>query len=116
MTDPEHDIDISPERAILHIRGQYGPYRVFITELFSDGHRKYRYYVLKKDRVEAGFDNAPDPRAIRVKYGRIGAAYAGGPIPHLHLDNKNRLVLTTEMTFSDFAEWLEIHISKEDVE
>lgn len=59
-----------------------------ITELFSEL-RKYRYYVLRGDWVEAGFDNSPDPRAIRLKYGRIGKEYANEYIPHLHRDDKN---------------------------
>ncbi|HLO83878.1 MAG TPA: hypothetical protein VK203_02530 [Nostocaceae cyanobacterium] len=62
-------IDITPKRAILRLEAQYGQYRILITELFSDQVRKYRYYVLRDDWVEAGFDNSPDPRAIRLKYG-----------------------------------------------
>ncbi len=103
--------DMTPLRAILRIEAKYGIYRVLITELFSDEVRKYRYYVLEGDRVEAGFDNSPDPRAIRLKYGRIGEEYAGENVPHLHLDNKNRLVLTKEMIFTDFLDWLKTNIS-----
>ncbi len=114
LTQPEYDTDITPERAILHIRGQYGSCRVFITELLSDGLRKYRYYVLRGNRIEAGFDNAPDPRAIRMKYGKIGKEYAGEPVPHLHLENKNHMVLTEETPFSAFVEWLEQNAPKED--
>ena len=43
----EHDIDVTPQRAILHLQARYGLYRVFITELFSEGLRKYGYYVLR---------------------------------------------------------------------
>jgi hypothetical protein len=64
--------DSTPQRAILRIQAAYGPYRITVTELFSDGVRKYRYYVLRGDWVEAGFDNSPDPRALRLKYGHIG--------------------------------------------
>ena len=53
--------DVTPARAILRLQCQYGLYRVLVTELFSDEIRKYRYYVLLGDRVEAGFDNSPDP-------------------------------------------------------
>ncbi|WP_417913898.1 hypothetical protein [Candidatus Electronema sp. JM] len=75
--------------------------------MFSDKLRKYRYYVLQGNRVEAGFDNAPDPRAIRMKYGKIGKEHADENIPHLHLDDKTSMVLTEEMMFSDFVEWLQ---------
>ena len=61
-------IDITPKRSILHLEGKYGEYRILITELFSDELRKYRYYILRGDWVKAGFDNSPDPRAIRLKY------------------------------------------------
>lgn len=103
--------DLTPLRAILRLEAKYSIYRVLVTELFSDEVRKYRYYVLEGDRVEAGFDNSPDPRAIRIKYGRIGEEYAGKNVPHLHLDNKNRLVLTEEMVFADFVDWLKTNIS-----
>jgi hypothetical protein len=67
-----HETDFTPERTILHLQGECGSCKILITELFSDKVRKYRYYVLQGNRVEAGFDNAPDPRAIRMKYGKIG--------------------------------------------
>ena len=103
-------IDTTPERAILRLHAQYGKYRVFITELFSDRVRKYRYYVLRDDWVEAGFDNSPDPRALQLKYGRIAAEHAGEYIPHLHQENKTRLSLTEEMTFAAFVDWLKANI------
>jgi len=105
-------VDETPERAILRVQAEYGEYRFFITELFSDGMRKYRYYLLRDDWVEAGFDNSPDPRAIRLKYGEIGAAHAGEYVPHLHLEDKARLLLTEEITFSSFVSWLEKNIEK----
>lgn len=108
--DVEYNIDTTPERAILQIRGKYGLYQLFITELFSDDIRKYRYYILKGNRVEAGFDNAPDPRAIRLRHGKIGREYVGKHIPHLHLNDKTTIELTEEMTFSDFVQWLKENI------
>jgi hypothetical protein len=98
----EYRADITPQRAILHLKGQYGSYRIMITELLSEGIRKYRYYVLLGDTIEAGFDNAPDPRAIRMKYGKIGKEHAGENIPHLHLNNKTEIVLSDDMDFTDF--------------
>jgi len=84
---------------------------VFITELLGDEIRKYRYYILDGDWVEAGFDNSPDPRAIRLKYGRIGKQHAGENIPHLHRQDKTELSLTEEFEFSDFVEWVKSNIS-----
>ena len=69
--------DATPKRAILRLSAKYGQFRVFVTELFSDGLRKYRYYILYGDWVEAGFDNSPDSRAILLKYGYIGKEQCG---------------------------------------
>ena len=102
----EYVVDATPQRAILRLEAHYGDFRVFIVELFSDKMRKYRYYLLRGDWVEAGFDNSPDPRAIRLKYGKIRKKNVGENVPHLHLENKARLTLTHEMTFADFVEWL----------
>ena len=99
-------IDSTPNRAILRLQAEYGKYQVLVTELFSDGLRKYRYYVLRGKWVEAGFDNSPDPRAIRLKYGEIGQEHAGEHIPHLHLEDKTHLSLTEEMTFPEFIRWV----------
>jgi hypothetical protein len=102
----EYEIDATPDRAILRIQAEYGKYHILVTELFSDGLRKYSYYVLEGNRVEAGFDNSPDPRAIRLKYDEIGQEHAGEHVPHLHLDDKTLLQLTEEMTFHEFIHWI----------
>ena len=101
-----YEIDATPDRSILRINAEYGKYQILVTELFSDKVRKYRYYVMLGDWVEAGFDNAPDPRAIRLKYGKIGEDHAGESVPHLHREDKTKLSLTEEMTFQDFVDWL----------
>ena len=105
-----YEIDATPDRAILCIEAEYGKYQILVTELISDGLRKYRYYVLRGNWVEAGFDNAPDPRAIRLTYGEIGKDHAGEPVPHLHLDDKTRLSLTEELTFAEFVPWLKSNL------
>jgi len=105
-----YEIDVTPERAILRINTEYGKYQILVTELFSDGLRKYRYYVMRGTWVEAGFDNAPDPRAIRLRYGEIGEEHAGELVPHLHLEDKTRLSLTEEMTFTEFAQWIKSNL------
>lgn len=101
---------MTPQRAILRVQAMYGPYQVLITELWSKNERKYRYYVLHDDRIEAGFDNSPDPRAIRLKYGRKKSGHAGEAVPHLHLDDKTRLSLTEEMNVESFILWLKSHL------
>ena len=106
----EHVADATLERAILRLQAKYGVYQVLIAELFSDGMRKYRYYVLRGDWVEAGFDNSPDPRAIRLKYGRIGEEHGGEYVPHLHRSDKSQLSLTEDMTFAAFVDWLKANI------
>lgn len=107
----EYLVDATPKRDIVRLQAKYGSHQVLVTELFSDKVRKYRYYVLSGDRVEAGFDNSADPRAIRLKYGKIDAQHAGEYVPHLHLDDKTRLLLTEEMTFEAFVNWLKVNIS-----
>jgi hypothetical protein len=104
--------DSTPKRAILRLQAQYDPFRVFVTELLSDGVRKYRDYLLRGNWIEAGFDNSPDARAIRLKYGQIGQKHAGEHVPHLHQENKTKLSLTEEMSFTAFVDWLKINISQ----
>lgn len=106
----DYTTDATPKRAILRLNAKYGQFRVFVTELFSDGLRKYRYYVLYGDWVEAGFDNSPDSRAIRLKYGKIGKEHAGKHVPHLHQEDKTKLSLTEEMDFIAFVNWLKANV------
>ena len=112
FTDVTYGSDATPERAILRLQATYGSYRVFITELRDATTRKYRYYVLKDAWVEAGFEYIPDPRALRLKYGKIGQ-HAGELVPHLHRENKQHLELTDEMNMEDFIQWLREHFSGE---
>jgi hypothetical protein len=106
-----YQTDITPKRSILNLQARYGMRRVFATELFSDDIRKYRYYVVAGNRVEAGFDNSPDPRAIRLRYGKIGEEHAGEHIPHLHRKDKTEMTLTEEMTFENFVRWLKNNVT-----
>ncbi len=106
--------DFTPARAILRLSATYGAYQVLVTELISQDARQYRYYVLRGEFVEAGFDNSPDPRVIRLKYGRIGAEHANEPVPHLHRADKTQLLLTKDMTFEAFMDWLKANIKPHD--
>ncbi len=103
-------VDTTSLRSILQITAYYGLYHIFVTELIDNHKRQYRYYVLYEHYVEAGFDNSPDPRALRLKYGQIGSHHAGEHIPHLHRANKTELQLTDEIYFSDFIAWLHQHL------
>ena len=103
--------DHTPQRSLFRLSAQYSHYRVFITEIVTHRARKYRYYVLDGEKVVAGFDNAADPRALRLKYGHIGEEHIGELVPHLHLEDKTRLELTREMECAEFMGWLETHLS-----
>ena len=103
--------DVTPERAILRVDGYFGPYRVCIVEILSRERREYRYYVLEGNRVVAGFDNAPDVRALKERYGDLYRQHMGEAIPHVHWENKTRLELTEDITLSDFLEWLRTNLS-----
>ena len=106
FTTFQQSIDSTPKRSILRLEATYGIYKVLVTELFSDQNRKYRYYLLKGNYVEAGFDNSSDPRALRLKYGVIGQSHLGEYIPHLHQVDKTELSLTDEIFFETFVRWL----------
>jgi hypothetical protein len=106
FTNVEVEIDTTPVRALLRIQARYGLYRIFITEVSDDSGRKYRYYVLRENEVVVGFDNSPDPRALRLKYGQIGEEHIGEAIPHVHRENKTQLLLTEGITCADFVHWL----------
>ena len=110
FSEVEYTIDTTPERSILRLQANYGQYRIFITELIDSQHRKYRYYVIRGAWIEVGFDNSPDPRALRLKYGRIGTEHAGEYIPHRHDQNKTRLELTGEMDVAQFITWIHTHL------
>lgn len=113
FSEVDYVLDSTPERAILRIQAAYGGvYRIFITELIDTQIRKYRYYVLKKSWISIGFDNSPDPRALRLKYGKIGTEHAGEYIPHLHKDNKTHLELTEEMDVYKFIAWIREHLAQ----
>lgn len=100
--------DERPQRAILEIKGYYGTYRVHLREVWRvDGSRKYAYYVLHKSKIITGFDNAPDPRALRLKYGADYAGHRLELIPHRHSADKRTIELTDEMDCFAFIGWIQ---------
>lgn len=108
----EYSTDYAPERAILRLRGLFAVHRVFVIELIANTTRKYSYYVLRGDWVEIGFDNSSDPDAIRLKYSKIGMEHTGELVPHAHRMDKSEIVLTEEMTFEKFVDWLKANLTE----
>jgi hypothetical protein len=102
--------DHTPERSLLRLSARYRRYRVFITEIISRQARKYHYYALDGEVVVAGFDNAADPRALRLKYGHIDQEHAGELVPHLHLEDKAGIELTGEIECAGFIVWLQTNL------
>ena len=101
-----------PDRSLLEMWGWWGPYRVrFLEVLPIGGPRKYAYYVLKEEAVVVGFDNASDPRVLRLKYGKDAARHQGEQVPHMHGSGKVMLQMTEEMGCGDFIAWVQVHLS-----
>lgn len=86
--------EIDTERAILIIKGQRPPYRIFIKATISSKGRRYAYYILINEQVMLGLDNHPDRQALRLKYGSKFAAHLAELIPHRHNVDKTLLTLT----------------------
>jgi len=71
LEDVEIEQDYSVKRALLKIRGNFGNLKVRITEVIDADKRKCAYYLINKDLVVIGFDNAPDINALKIKYDMI---------------------------------------------
>ncbi|MBM4425281.1 MAG: hypothetical protein FJ030_18185 [Chloroflexi bacterium] len=103
--------DDQPERCILEMWGRFGDCRTRLLEIVApDAPRKYAYYALRAQRVIAGFDNAPDPRALKLKHGPDYAEHRLERIPHRHTEDKTGLELTDEMTCADFVAWVKANL------
>lgn len=94
--------------AILEANGRYRTYTIHIREIWQDQNpRKYAYYILDGPNIITGFDNAPDPHALRLKYGDDYAKeHRLERIPHRHLANKSSLELTLDVQCVDFLNWI----------
>jgi hypothetical protein len=103
----------TPQRTILRVSARWGRYRVWVTEIVSIA-REYRYYVLDGDLVVVGFDNAADPRAVDLKYGKQAKQHYGEGIPHVHRNDKTVLELTEAMSCADLIAWLEANLEKDE--
>lgn len=93
--------------AILEINASYGPYKIYLREIWrADNSRKYAYYVVLENRVIVGFDNASDPRALQIQYGKAYTRHRLELIPHRHNQNKQEVALTSEMDCDTFVGWI----------
>ena len=104
--DVEYLVNSGPDREVLKLKARFGVLRISIREMFSDERRKYSYYALDGEVVVVGFDNSPDPAAIRLKYGRTGPKTSGIQVPHVHMNDKTDLQLTDETDILTFIIWL----------
>jgi len=57
---------------------------------------------INKDLVVVGFDNAPDIKALKIKYGKDYVHHRDERIPHLHGKGKKSTELTEEIGFKEF--------------
>ncbi len=63
-------LHFNPDRVIWEAHGSLECFDVRLKEIFTRSGRMYSYYVIKGNEVVVGFDNYPDRRALRQKYGR----------------------------------------------
>jgi hypothetical protein len=96
--------DISPARAILELQGRLGNYDIRIKEIFGAEGKLYSYYVLREGQVVVGFDNYPDRRVLREKFGRQFAAHLHKRVPHRHDQGKSSVKVTEECDVRTFLE------------
>ena len=96
--------DISPTRAILELHGLLGSYDIRIKEIFNAEGRLYSYYVLSEGQVVVGFDNYPDRRILREKFGRQFTVHLHERIPHRHGRGKSSVEAIEEYGVEQFLE------------
>ncbi|GAK53325.1 hypothetical protein U14_04590 [Candidatus Moduliflexus flocculans] len=105
--------DSSQNRAILDFEGTWGEYRIIVSEI----HRvqrpvRYAYYVLnQQNQVVHAFDNSPDNLAIKLRYHQNWKAHLHEEIPHQHDADGNISLTASVMTFEQFVEWLQKHLT-----
>ena len=104
LEDVEIELDYSVKRALLKINGDFKNLKVRITEVVDENKRKYAYYLIKNDFVLIGFDNAPDIKALKIKYGENHVQHHDERIPHFHGRGKESIELTKEISTKEFLE------------
>ena len=100
-------LDFNPDRVIWEAHGSLECFDIRLKEIFTRSGRMYSYYIIKGDDVVVGFDNYPDRRALRQKYGRGFTAHLSQLIPHKHGARKTTLELTSEMSVELFLDYIQ---------
>ncbi|MEE4356478.1 MAG: hypothetical protein V2I97_08410 [Desulfococcaceae bacterium] len=99
----------SRQRAIIDFEGNWKEYRIIVSEIHRINRRiRYAYYVLDKHHaIVHAFDNSPDNKAIKQKYGSDWKCHIYEEVSHQH-DSENKLSLTElPITFEAFVQWAE---------
>lgn len=103
--------DESAEVNVLEAECAYGDYRILVSEILAPDGRKYAFYALdSQNTLVVGFDNSPDRRAAQLHYVPAYRQHIHERIPHRHDLSRQTLVLTEEMTLSDWIAWLRQNI------
>lgn len=90
------------EYGFLKMRGKLGKYIVTVSEVLErSGRRKYSYYFLEGERILSGFDNAPEPKIVKTKWGNAYRSHLHDLIPHRHISDKTSFDLTDEVCFGE---------------
>ena len=105
--------DERPARSLIDFEGRWGIYRIIISEIYvADGSVRYAYYVLDaENRLFQGFDNSPDIRASKQRYGPAYRQHLHERVPHQH-SSEDTLTLTEPMNFDAFMAWLTSHLPR----
>jgi hypothetical protein len=106
--------DVSLQRALIDLEGQWGDYRVVVSEIHrANGSVRYAYYVLDgENQLVHGFDNSPDTLAVRLRYGVDWKSHFHEEVPHQHDADRNLALTMAPMTFDIFIEWLMESVEK----
>lgn len=74
-------LHFNPDRVIWEIHGSWGEFDIRLKEIFTGAGRMYSYYAISDGRVVVGFDNYPDRRVLRQKYGADFTTHLSQLIP-----------------------------------
>jgi len=66
--------------------------------------RRHFDEIINIDLVVIGFDNAPDIKALKIKYGKDYVHHRDERIPHFHGKGKKSTELTKEIGSKEFLE------------
>jgi len=105
--------DITLSRAILEIHARWQSRDVRLKEIHTPSGNLYSYYVLQSGTVLIGFDNYPDTRVLKAKFGSDYRNHMGELVPHRHGRNKQSVELTEEMNAERFLDYLETFVDLE---